>query len=153
MKRALAGALCAFLVSSCGGAEEVVHPSTPPPPPPPVAPPPVEAPPKPPLADLEKAALMSATLALNTHDAAKVAEQYADNAVIRVAGLSEVDGRAAAQANMQEWFQTFGAIKVGFRQVWMFGDVVVAEWVLHGSYTGDFFGTKGDDQPIGHMRV
>jgi steroid delta-isomerase-like uncharacterized protein len=139
------------MISSCGGAEEIAQPVAPPPPPAPVAPPPVEAPPKPPLADLEKAALMSATFALNAHDAAKVAEAYSENTVIRVAGLSEVDGRAAAQANMQEWFETFAGIKVGFRRVWMFGDVVVAEWVLHGTYTGDFFGTKGENQPIGHV--
>jgi steroid delta-isomerase-like uncharacterized protein len=154
MKRALVGALCACVVSGCGGAEDLAQPVAPPPPPVAVAPPPPapEAPPpKPPLADLEKTALMSAAMALNAHDAAKVAAAYADDAVIRVAGLSEVLGRAAAQTNMQEWFETFAGIKVGFRRVWMFGDVVVAEWVLNGMYTGDFFGTKGENQPIGHV--
>ena len=90
-------------------------------------------------------------MALNAHDAAGMASSYAENAVIRVAGLSEVSGRAAAQANMQEWFDTFAGIRVGFRRVWMLGDVVVAEWVLNGTYTGDFFGKKGQNQPIGHV--
>jgi predicted ester cyclase len=152
MRRALVGAFCAFVVTSCGGGEELPQPVAPPPPPvvgPP--PPPAEPPPKPPIADLEKAALVSAAMALNAHDAAKVASAYAEDAVIRVAGLSEVDGRAAAQANMQEWFDTFAGIRVGFRRVWMLGDVVVAEWVLNGTYTGDFFGEKGQNQPIGHV--
>jgi steroid delta-isomerase-like uncharacterized protein len=153
MKRALVGAFCAWMVSGCAGEEVVVPPVAPPPPPVEVAPPPpVEAPaPKPPLGDLEKAALLSAAMALNAHDAAKVAASYTDDAVIRVAGLSEVNGRVAAQANMQEWFDTFNGIKVGFRRVWMLGEVVVAEWVLNGNYTGDFFGTKGERQPIGHV--
>lgn len=94
---------------------------------------------------------MTAALALNAHDAAKVASSYSTDAIIRVAGLSEVDGRAAAQTNMQEWFDTFSGIRVGFRRVWMLGDVVVAEWVLNGTYTGDFFGAKGQNQQIGHV--
>jgi steroid delta-isomerase-like uncharacterized protein len=94
---------------------------------------------------------MSATIALNAHDAAGVASAYSDNAVIRVAGLSEVWGQKAIQTNMQEWFDTFAGIRIGFRRVWMFGDVVVAEWILNGTYTGDFFGQKGQNQPIGHV--
>ncbi len=151
MNRALVGALCAWWLSGCGG-QEIAQPVAPAPPPVAAPPPAPEAPSaKPPLADLEKAALQAAALALNAHDAAKVAASYADDAVIRVAGLNEVDGRAAAQANMQEWFETFAGIKVGFRRVWMFGEVVVAEWVLNGQYTGDFFGKKGENQPIGHV--
>jgi steroid delta-isomerase-like uncharacterized protein len=153
MRRALVGAFFAWIVSGCGAAEEVPPPVAPPAPPPPVvvAPSvPVEAP-KPPLADLERVALLSAAQALNAHDAGKVAGAYSDDALIRVAGLSELHGRAAAQANMQEWFETFSGVKVGFRKVWMFGPVVVAEWVLNGMYTGDFFGQKGQNQPIGHV--
>src|ERR1700722_10581810 len=159
MKRTLVGAVGAlclcFGVLSCAG-EEVVPPP-PPPPPPPVAPapPPAEtaaAPaPKPPIAELEKGALTSAAVALNAHDAAGFAASYAENAVIRVAGLSEVWGRKAVQTNMQEWFDTFAGIRIGFRRVWMFGDVVVVEWILNGTYTGDFFGQKGQNQPIGHV--
>jgi steroid delta-isomerase-like uncharacterized protein len=155
MKRTLAGALCALTLSSCGGEDAVTPPPPPPPPPVQAPPPPAETapapPPKPPLAQLEKAALTAAAVALNSHDAAAVAASYSNDAVIRVAGLSEVDGRAAAQSNMQEWFDTFSGVRVGFRRVWMLGNVVVAEWVLNGTYTGDFFGQKGQNQPIGHV--
>jgi steroid delta-isomerase-like uncharacterized protein len=155
MKRSLAGALGACMIWSCGGEEAVAPPPSPPPPPVQTAPlaetAPPAPPPKPPIADLEKAALASAAVALNVHDATAVAGLYAEDAVIRVAGLSEVWGRKAIEANMQEWFDTFSGVRIGFRRVWMLGDVVVAEWVLNGTYTGDFFGQKGANQPVGHV--
>jgi steroid delta-isomerase-like uncharacterized protein len=155
--RTLALVLGLVTLVACGGEQEEVKP------PPTLAPsvpfetpaPTAEAPPpppaKPPLADLEKTALAAAGAALNAHDAVKLAGLYADDAVIRVAGLNEVTGRDAIMKNMQEWFDTFSNVKVGFGRVWFAGDVVVLEWVLNGTYTGDFFGVKGKDQPIGHL--
>ncbi len=152
----LLGALCLL---ACGGEEQEVQPPAPPPPvaaaPPPSAPPlesPAAAPPpKPPLADLQKAALGTAAAALNAHDPAKIAGCYADGAVIHVAGLNDISGKDAIAANMKEWFDTFSNVKVAFKRVWVQKDVIVLEWVLNGTYTGDLFGTKGKDQPIGHL--
>jgi steroid delta-isomerase-like uncharacterized protein len=87
---------------------------------------------------------------VNAHDAAKMVSGYADDALIRIAGASDVVGRAAAQTNAQEWLDTFSNTKLAPRRVWMFGDTVVTEWVMTGNYAGTFFGTKGKDQPVGY---
>jgi steroid delta-isomerase-like uncharacterized protein len=111
------------------------------------APPPA---PKPALADLEKAAMGRAKDALNAHDAKAFAGVYADGAVISVAGLNDVTGRDAIEANMREWFDTFGGMKVGFNRVWMKDDVVLLEWVINGTQSGDLLGVKGTNAPVGH---
>jgi steroid delta-isomerase-like uncharacterized protein len=149
--------LASAIAVACGGQEEVAPPPAPPPPvvtappPPPPPPPPEPPPPKPSMAEMQKAALTTAAVALNSHDATKLASCYADGAVIRAAGLNEVSGKDAIAKNMQEWFDTFSNVKVGFSHVWIAGDVVVLEWVLNGTYTGDLLGVKGKDQPIGHL--
>jgi steroid delta-isomerase-like uncharacterized protein len=103
------------------------------------------------MADLQKAALATAAVALNEHNAAKLASCYAEDAVIHVAGLNDVMGRDAIAMNTQEWFETFSNVRLGFRRVWIQNDVVILEWVLNGTYTGDLFGAKGKEQPIGHL--
>ncbi len=146
-----------FLALACGGGNAELPP--PPPPPPAPAPPPPPPPkaakapesPKPSLADLEKMALKGAAEALNGHDAKKVASAYTEDATITVAGLNDLSGRAAIAANMQEWFDTFSKVKVGFSRVWTKNDVMVIEWVLNGTHTGELFGVKGNDEPIGHL--
>jgi ketosteroid isomerase-like protein len=94
---------------------------------------------------------MTALAAVNAHDATKEGSVYADDALVRVAGRNDIEGRAAAQANAQEWFETFSNLKLGPRRLWTFGDLVVTEWVVNGNYTGDIFGTKGKNQPIGYV--
>jgi steroid delta-isomerase-like uncharacterized protein len=156
--RKLAVVVGVLSVVACGGEQEGARPAAPPPPIATLAPPPPQEtadtpplpPPKPPMGDMQKAALMTAGSALNAHDATKLASCYADDAVIRVAGLNEVNGRDAIAKNMQEWFDTFSNVQVGFQRAWQTNDVVVLEWVLKGTYTGDLFGVKGKDQPIGH---
>ena len=126
-------------------------PPQPPPPPPPVAPV-VEAPPapKPPLAELQKTALMTALQGLNGHDPKMFASVYADDALISVAGLNEVNGRGAVEQNMAEWFEVFSKAKLGFSRVWVKGHSMVLEWVINGTHHGELFGVKGTEQPIGH---
>jgi steroid delta-isomerase-like uncharacterized protein len=34
--------------------------------------------------------------------------------------------------------------------VWIKGDVLVLEWVINGTHSGDLFGVKGKENPIGH---
>src|SRR5262249_33396571 len=143
--RSVVPALLLTVAAACGGGEEQAPPpatpatAPPPPPPPPTAPPPdapPPAPPKPPLAELQKAALKSAAEALNGHDAKKLAALYADSATIRVAGLNEVAGREAIAANMQEWYDTFSDMSVGFRRVWTKNDVIAIEWVMNATDSG-----------------
>jgi ketosteroid isomerase-like protein len=135
-------------------AEQQVVPPPPPPPPPVVVAPPPEPPPPPPkpsLTDLERATFTIVLAGYNAHDAAKAASGYADDALVRVAGSGDIEGRAAVQANAQEWFDTFSNIKLAPRRVWMFGDMVATEWVMNGNYAGTALGTKGKDQPVGYV--
>ena len=158
-RNAIVSALAALAVPplfvlACGGAEPT--PAPPPPPPPPPAPTPepmpvAEAPkPKPSLAELEKRALAEALAGLNGQDPKRFASVYADDAVISVAGLQEVSGRPAIEANMTEWFETFKEVKLGFSRVLVKNDTLVLEWVINGKHHGELFGVKGKEQPIGH---
>ncbi len=147
--------LVTLSAAACGGEEP--PPATPrqepiaPPPPPPPPPAKVEAPaPKPSLAELQKKALGTALEGLNGHDPKKFASVYADDAVITVAGLNEVSGRDAIAANMAEWFETFKNVKLGFSRVWVKGETMALEWVINGTHSGELFGVKGTEQPIGH---
>lgn len=156
----LALSILVSAVAACGDENpppkvpETVVDAAPPPPPPPTAevvdasPPP--PPPKPSMKDMQSQAMQAALDGLNSHDAAKFASVYADDAVIKVAGANEVSGKDAIQANMQEWFTTFTKIKLGFSRVWTNGNVVVLEWVINGTHSGQLFGVKGTEQPIGH---
>ena len=87
---------------------------------------------------------------LNGHDPKQFASVYADDAVISVAGLNEVNGREAIAQNMTEWFNVFSKAKLGFSRVWVKGDTMVLEWVINGTHHGELFGVKGTEQPIGH---
>ena len=122
----------------------------PPPPPDPVDAGPPAPPPKPSMKDMQSQAMQAALDGLNGHDPAKFASVYSDGAVIKVAGANEITGRDAIQANMQEWFETFTKIKLGFSRVWTKDNVVVLEWVINGTHSGQLFGVKGTEQPIGH---
>jgi steroid delta-isomerase-like uncharacterized protein len=162
MRRAVIFALSLslpVLFAACGG-NEAPPPVTPPPADTAAPPTPTPAPtetakapeaPKPSFAELQKTALVSAAMALNGHDAKKVSDAYTDDAVISVAGLNDLSGKAQIQSNMQEWFDTFSKVKVGWSRVWTKSDTMVLEWVLNGTHTGELFGVKGTDQPIGHM--
>lgn len=149
------GVVGAVLLLACGG-EDVKPPqaptptAAPTPEPPPPAPTAVAPPPKPPIAELITEATQTALIALNGHDAKKFASVYAENAEISVPGLNDITGRAGVEANMNEWFQTFSKVKLGFRRVWMKDKVVVLEWVIQGTHSGELFGIKGKDNPIGH---
>jgi steroid delta-isomerase-like uncharacterized protein len=142
-------------LGACGGEEpRPVMPSTPvePPPSPPVVEAPAEPPPapKPALADLQKAAIGTALQGLNGHDPKMFASVYADDAVIEVAGLNQINGRDAIAQNMAEWFEVFSQAKLGFSRVWVKGHAMVLEWVINGTHHGELFGVKGTEQPIGH---
>jgi SnoaL-like polyketide cyclase len=105
------------------------------------------------LRDLQRIALETALHALNEHDAAKFASIYAETAVVSAAGFNEISGRAAVEANMAEWFQTFSKVKIAFAHVWIKGKTVVLAWVINGTHTGELFGRKMPETPIGHSGI
>ncbi len=147
-----------LVLVACGGEEQQVPPPVTPTPtvtatataPEPVATTPPAPAPKPPMADMQRDAMKNAGEGLNGHDAKKFAGVYADDAVISVAGLNDVAGRAQVESNMEEWFKTFSKIKLGFNRVWMKDKTVVLEWVINGTHSGELFGVKGTENQIGH---
>ena len=150
--RVVASALLLCIVA-CGEDPPPVTPTAPVPPPPPAsAPEPTPAPPpaKPSLAEMQKAGVITALQGLNKHDPKMFASVYADDAVISVAGLNEVNGREAIAQNMAEWFEVFANAKLGFSRVWVKGETMILEWVINGTHHGELFGVKGTEQPIGH---
>lgn len=153
---ALGLSLLSFVsLAACGGEEPAPvapqPPVAPAPPPPTVEPPPAPPPaPKLSLAEMQKQGLGTALAGLNGHDPKMFASVYADDAVINVAGLNEVNGREAITRNMAEWFDVFSKAKLGFSRVWVKGDTMVLEWVINGTHHGELFGVKGTEQPIGH---
>jgi steroid delta-isomerase-like uncharacterized protein len=155
MRRTLLATISLVMLAGCGGEEPPPVAPPPPPvatvaPPPTVTSPPPPPAPKPSLAELQQQGLGTALMGLNAHDPQKFASVYADDAVVSVAGLNEIDGRAGVAANMAEWFETFKDAKLGFSRVWVKGDTMAIEWVINGTLHGDLFGVKGADQPIGH---
>lgn len=156
MRRFVPALALLAVLPSCGGDEPppkapeqpvATAPSSPP------TLPPIEdktPPPKPSLAELQKTALMTALVGLNSHDPMKFASVYADDATIEVAGLTEVKGRDAIATNMAEWFEIFKDVKLGFSRVWVKGETMALEWVINGKHHGELFGVKGTEQPIGH---
>jgi steroid delta-isomerase-like uncharacterized protein len=145
--------LSLLFLCACGGEEPAPVAPAPPPPvtaaPPPTASATAEAP-KPSLAEMQKTDLGAALDGLNQHDPAKFASVYANDAVVDVAGLNELNGREAIQKNMAEWFDVFKNAKLGFSRVWTKGDTMVLEWVINATHHGELFGVKGTEQPIGH---
>ncbi len=150
---ALAAVLSLSTFAGCGEEPPPVVPTPPAAvaaPPPTVEPAPPPPAPKPTLAELQKSGLSMALQGLNGHDPKMFASVYADDAVISVAGLNEVNGREAVAQNMAEWFEVFSKAKLGFSRVWVKGDTMVLEWVINGTHHGELFGVKGTEQPIGH---
>jgi steroid delta-isomerase-like uncharacterized protein len=148
----------AFSLLACGGDDP---PPVSPTPPPPVEPTPpttsaepvqdnIPSPPKYTQGELQKAAVQTALQGLNGHDPKMFASVYADDAVVSVAGLNQIDGRAGVAQNMTEWFEVFTKAKLGFSRLWVKGDTMVLEWVINGTHHGELFGVKGTEQPIGH---
>jgi steroid delta-isomerase-like uncharacterized protein len=151
---AIAAVIALSTFAACGEDPPPVVPTPPPvvtaPPPPTVEPVATPAPAPKSLAEMQKIGLGTALQGLNGHDPKMFASVYADNAVISVAGLNEVNGREAIAQNMAEWFEVFSKAKLGFSRVWVKGDTMVLEWVINGTHHGELFGVKGTEQPIGH---
>jgi predicted ester cyclase len=141
-------------VWACGGEEPPPVAPKPvvmePPPPATEAPKPPPPPPQKSMAELQKEAIGEALKGLNGQDPKKFASVYADNGIVSVAGLSELNGRPAVEQNMTEWFETFKDVKLGFSRVWVKNEMIVLEWVINGKHHGELFGVKGTEQPIGH---
>jgi predicted ester cyclase len=159
MRTTMIGAvLLALLGSACGGQSEV---AAPPPPPPPateaVAPPPPPAEtaapaseaPKMSMMDMQKKSMIDGLAALNGHDSKKYSEGFATDGTVTVVGEGEFKGRDAIAGELDPWFKAFPDFKIAVTRVFAKGDVVVSEWVVTGTNTGELMGDKPTKKAIG----
>ena len=133
--------VAAMLAAACGGAEPAAPaaPTAATPPPPEM---PATAPTTAPTAAAKPAATPEQTTkalvdAWNAHDAEKIAAAYAENGLLRVAGVPDFTGRAAIKAAAAGVFKTYPDFKVAVTRVVMKGNTAVLEWVITGTQTGD----------------
>lgn len=160
--RTIAACLTVMLVG-CGGGEEARAPQgpavavKPPPAPAPVATetaPPTPAKAEPTLGELQQKTLKSMFEALNQHEAKKLASSFTETAVVNVMGTpAEVKGREAIAATYQRLFDAFSSFKAAPARLFAKGDVVVVEWAWTGTHSGDLFGAKATEKPVGTMAV
>ncbi len=146
-----------FVVGSVGCGDELPPPQPPPPPPvasappppPPVEPPVAPAPPKKTMAELQMENGKAMGEAFSAGDAKKAAALYAENAVIKMAGAPDATGRPAIEKGLAELFAAFGKLKTSPGRVFSKGDVVIAEWVMNATHSGEFMGIKATEKPVG----
>jgi len=166
MKRALLGVLMVtWIPLGCAGSTESAPPPTPPPAPAPApmpppmpapTPQPVAEPAKPSMLDQQKAHMTANVAAWQAHDAKKLAALYADDVVFgypSMEGWRETKGRADLEKNMGEFFAAFSDAKVTTMRGLHVGDVMVLEWVLNGTHSGDFMGMKPTGKRLGYRGV
>jgi steroid delta-isomerase-like uncharacterized protein len=160
MWKATCGALLvAAPISACGGEGEALPSPQAPPQPSPVAaaPPSAEPAPLPPapmpsrsaLIDLQKQAVVAASAAMNAHDAKKYSELFAPDAKVDEYGLGEANGRDAIADGIQRAFEGFPDYKIGLSNIFVKNEVLVQEWVITGTNTGEFNGAKATNKAIG----
>ncbi len=160
--RTIAACLVGVLAVGCGGGEEARPPAAPatakaPPAPPPSATeaaPPTPAKAEPTLAELQQRTLKAMFEALNQHEAKKLASSFTETAVVNVMGTpAEAKGRDAIAATYQRLFDAFSSFKAAPTRLFAKGDVVVVEWAWTGTHSGDLFGVKATERPVGTMAV
>jgi steroid delta-isomerase-like uncharacterized protein len=145
-----------FVLVACGGADENQAPKAPvtspvvenPAPPVTAEAPKEEVKPKETLAELQQKTLKGFVEAMNAHDAKKLAGLYTDSAVLKMGG-PDATGRDAIAQSFQKIFDGFKDYTCAVNRAWVKDDVVVSEWALTGTHTGDFWGVKGTEKKVG----
>lgn len=164
MRRMYAALILAVLVPACG--DENPPPKTPETtavsatPPATVAPPPATTeatppppPPKPTLAELIQKNNDTFVQGMMARDAKKMASVYSENAVIKMAGMPDMTGREAVAQMHQKMFDAWSNSKGSASRIWMKGDVVITEWQMVGTHSGDFMGVKATEKPVGWQGI
>src|SRR5438105_1820808 len=105
------------------------------------------------LADLVPETLKNVTDAVNAHDAAKFAANFAPDAVVTVYGGPEAHGRDELTKMIQQFFDMSGDVKGGAEHLWAKGNQIAVDWVSVGTMTGDFMGMKASKKPFGEHRL
>ncbi len=161
MRKLSFGLAIGFVLVACGGGGEEAQPPKAPEPvataPAPTVSATAEAPKEEPKkespAELQAKTLKAYGEALNAHDAKKLAGLYADNAVVKVAGAPDSTGRDAIAASYQKLFDAFSNYKSAPSRIFTKNDVAVVEWAFNGTHSGDLWGIKATEKPVGAQGV
>lgn len=156
MRKVSFGLAVGFVLCACGGGGEESQPpklpepvATSPAPATTAAEAPKEEPKKESLAELQQKAMKGFVDAMNAHDAKKLAGLYTENAAVKVAGAPDAMGRDAIAANYQKLFDAFSNFKTAPSRVFVKNDVAVVEWAFNGTHSGDLWGIKATEKPVG----
>ena len=105
-------------------------------------------PPKPPLAELQKNAILSRVAAFNAHDAKKLAAAYSDDAIVAMPAPEgwKTDTRDGFEKMHVGLFAGVPDSAMGVSRVFVKGDQAVLEWVATGT---DSAGEKPSGKKIG----
>jgi steroid delta-isomerase-like uncharacterized protein len=146
-----------FLLCACGGETPAPKPPATPDPTPtaattataPTTDPTAAAAPKKNLMELQQAAGKGLAEAMQNGDAKKMAGFYTQDAVFKMAGMPDMKGRDAIEKGASEWFKSMSKIKMGESRVFVKNEVVISEWVVNATHSGDFMGNKATEKPVG----
>ncbi|MBX3188691.1 MAG: ester cyclase [Labilithrix sp.] len=145
-------------LAACGG--DLPAPLPPQPEPPAPAPPaPVEtaqpAPPAPKkaLVELQQEAGRAMGEAFASADANKYAALFTDDAVLKFPGAPDAVGKDAIKRSMESFSKAFSKAKLGESRVFVKGEIVVSDWVMTATHSGDFMGAKASEKPVGIQGV
>lgn len=163
MRKVSFGLAIGFVLVACGGGgEENQPPKTPAQPVATTTPaatttasaePPKEEPKKESPAELQAKTMKGFGEALNAHDAKKLAGFFSENGALKVAGAPDASGRDAIAASYQKMFDAFSNFKAAPMRVFVKNDVAVVEWAFNGTHSGDMWGIKATEKPVGTQGV
>jgi steroid delta-isomerase-like uncharacterized protein len=147
------------LVAACGGGGEAAKPVEQPKPapsastpPPPVASASASASAAPALPPPSADATMTVRTVLdgfNRQDPIKYVGAYAADASIVIAGMPDVKGSAAIEAEHRRLLEAFPDTRMNGVRLYTKGDIAVMEWVLSATHQNDWMGVKAANKPVG----
>ena len=106
------------------------------------------------MAELQKKTSEGIGMAMNAHDAKKIASFYTENAVLKMAGMPDLDRSRGDRRRCGRRTSTPRRTRrARASRVFMKGDVVVVEWAWAGTHSGDMMGIKATEKPVGAMGV
>jgi len=103
--------------------------------------------------ELQKKAMGDALAGLNGHDSKKLSETFAPDGTLTVYGEGEFKGREAIAGEIEPWFKAVPDFKIAITRVFAKGDVVISEWTVTGTNTGELMGDKPTKKPVGFKGV
>jgi uncharacterized protein (TIGR02246 family) len=103
--------------------------------------------------ELEKKSMADALAGLNGHDAKKFTDGFTPDATLTVYGEGEFKGREGIASEIEPWFKAIPDFKIAVTRVFAKGEVVVSEWVVTGTNTGELMGEKPTKKAVGFKGV